>query len=52
MKSTQQIEVNWGEPEAFALIIQQTTDGEREAKEKARAAKDRQESENRQEPLI
>ena len=47
-----QVDIHWGEPEAFALIVQTTTDGDRIARQKKQQEKDRQESEEKQVTLI
>ena len=39
-----QLEVQWAEPESFALITQTAVDGDRVAKETAHSAADKQES--------
>ena len=39
-----QLEVQWSEPESFALITQSAVDGERIAKDAAQVAADRQAS--------
>jgi hypothetical protein len=36
-----QVEIEWGEPEAFALVIEQAQDGERIAAEQAQREQDR-----------
>lgn len=38
-----QLEVKWDKPEPFTLVVQQTTDGERVAKEQAQREADKQE---------
>jgi hypothetical protein len=43
-----QLEVQWLEPESFSLITQTAVDGDRVAREAARLAADRQESEQLQ----
>jgi hypothetical protein len=46
------IEFNWGEPEAFTLVVQQTLDGDRIAQEKTKQEQDRQEAEEKQPDLV
>ena len=43
-----QLEVQWSEPESFALITQTTVDGDRVAKEAAQRAADQQSSDRLQ----
>jgi len=43
-----QLEVQWSEPEAFSLITQTAVDGDRVARETARVAADKQESDQLQ----
>jgi hypothetical protein len=47
-----QVDINWGEPEAFALVVQSATDGERVAKEKQQREADRKANEEKQPNLI
>lgn len=43
-----QHEINWGEPESFALVVQQTVDGDRIAADRAKQLSDRKESDKKQ----
>ena len=43
-----QLEINWGEAESFALVVQQTIDGDRVAAEKTQQTKDRHEADKHQ----
>ncbi len=47
-----QVDINWGEPEAFALKVETGLDGDRIAREKAKSAADRIAAENQQERLL
>ena len=47
-----QVDIKWGEPEAFALIAGTTTDGGRVAKEKCQQEKDRVQADARQTVLL
>lgn len=47
-----QLEVQWLEPEAFALITQVTVDGERVTREAAQLAADKEASANQQSQLM
>lgn len=47
-----QFEVQWLEPEAFALITQVTVDGERVTREAAQLAADKEASANQQSQLM
>jgi hypothetical protein len=46
-----QLEVQWGMPEAFALAIQVTLDGERIAREQQQQEADRKKAEKQQRDL-
>lgn len=46
-----QLEINWGAPEAFALVPGSTTDGDRIAKENDQRMKDQAQSESLQRDL-
>lgn len=46
------IEIQFGEPEAFALAVEQTTDGDRIAKEEQQLEADRKTAEANQLPLV
>jgi hypothetical protein len=50
-QSKQTLEINFGEPEAFTLVVQQTTDGDRIAREKAQSEADKQHAEQQQQSL-
>ena len=45
---SRQLEIQWHEPESFTLTTEQSTDGERLAKEAAQLAADQQASQSRQ----
>ena len=49
MKRIPQLEIEWDEPEPFALVPQQTTDGDRIAAEQLKRESDRAESAKQQE---
>ena len=46
--NAQQIEVRWDKPEALALVVDTTTDGDKIARRKQQQEKDRKESEETQ----
>lgn len=46
------IEIKWSEPEAFALVPEQTLDGERIERERKQREADRKEAEQRQPQLV
>jgi hypothetical protein len=45
---SKQIDIQWAEPESFALAFQQTTDGERMVREQAQSQADQQHAEQQQ----
>ncbi len=51
-KAAPQLEVKWDKPEPFALVVQQTTDGDRVTREQAQREADKQHSEKQQQELI
>ena len=48
----EQFELDWGEPEAFALVQQKALDGDRIAREKQEKEDDLNQAEHKQGPLI
>jgi hypothetical protein len=51
LRASPTLEINFGEPEAFALVVQTATDGDRVTARKAQSAADQQTAEQQQ-PLI
>lgn len=49
---SQQMEVQWAEPEPFALAIQSAQDGDRIAAKKKQSQADKQEAEKQQTALL
>lgn len=47
-KKPPQLDIKWDKPEAFALTVQSTTDGDRVAQEKAQLEADKQHAEKQQ----
>ena len=50
--SQQTPEIKWDKPEAFSLVAQSTTDGDRVAREKAKREADKRNAEKQQRKMI
>ena len=51
-KRNRTLEINFAEPEAFALVVQSTTDGDRITQEAKQTETDKQQSEKLQQQLV
>ena len=49
---TKNLEIKFGEPESFTLVVEQAVDGDRIQAATAKQIKDRQEAEKQQIPLL
>jgi hypothetical protein len=49
---SRQIDIHWAEPEAFALMVQTSPDGDRIATEQAQSEANKEEAEKQQDKLL